>query len=50
MRARRQLAENHRVLGTVYAQANDFERSHRELNAALGAYERLAAEAPADPD
>jgi eukaryotic-like serine/threonine-protein kinase len=43
--ARRQLAENHRVLGTVYAQANDFERSTRELNAALGAYERLAAEA-----
>jgi non-specific serine/threonine protein kinase/serine/threonine-protein kinase len=48
--SRRQLAENHRVLGTVYAQANDFERSTQELNAALSAYERLAAEDPADAD
>ena len=43
------LAENRRVLGTILAQANDFEAAAGELAAALAAYEALAARQPADP-
>ncbi len=42
------LAENRRVLGTILAQANDFEAAGDELAAALAAYEGLAARQPAD--
>jgi tetratricopeptide (TPR) repeat protein len=43
------LAENRRVLGTILAQANEFEAADRELAAALTAYDALAAREPADP-
>jgi eukaryotic-like serine/threonine-protein kinase len=43
------LAENRRVLGTILAQANDFDAAGEELAAALAAYEGLAERQPADP-
>ncbi len=42
------LAENRRVLGTILAQANDFDAAGEELAAALAAYDGLAARQPAD--
>lgn len=44
----RLLAENFRILGNVYSQANDFERAAHDLNEALQYYERVAGDASAD--
>ena len=44
---RRSLAENHRVLGKIYGQANDFNTETKNLEMALQIYEKLLAENPA---
>lgn len=45
----RLVAENYRVLGAIYSQANDFDKATRELNEARRLYEQLAAAHPEDP-
>lgn len=47
---RRALAENHRLLGSAYAQANEFESAARELAVALASHEQLVAERPDDAE
>ncbi|HEV2705794.1 MAG TPA: protein kinase [Pyrinomonadaceae bacterium] len=42
----RQLAENHRISGNIYNQANDLERSTENLQAALSLYEKLLKRDP----
>ena len=44
---RRNLAENHRVSGIIYGQANDFQTELKNLETALRIYEKLLAENPA---
>jgi non-specific serine/threonine protein kinase/serine/threonine-protein kinase len=43
------LAENHRVLGNIYSQANEFESAAADLEEARRLYERAVARRPADP-
>jgi eukaryotic-like serine/threonine-protein kinase len=45
----RALAENYRVLGNIYSQANEFELAARDLEEARRLYERALARTPADP-
>lgn len=40
------LAENYRVAGKIYGQANDFQNELQNLEAALAVYEKLLAAAP----
>ena len=47
---RRNLAENHRVAGTIYGQANDFEAEIKNLETALQIFEQLYAENPASEE
>jgi non-specific serine/threonine protein kinase/serine/threonine-protein kinase len=47
--AERALAENFRVLGNIYSQANEFELAARDLDEARRLYERALARTPADP-
>ncbi|MEQ1729984.1 MAG: serine/threonine-protein kinase, partial [Vicinamibacterales bacterium] len=42
------LAENFRVLGNIYSQANEFERAAQDLNRALVLYDQQATAAPGD--
>ncbi len=45
----RALAENFRVLGNIYSQANEFDQAASDLAEARRRYERELAAAPADP-
>ncbi|MEO5823134.1 MAG: protein kinase [Vicinamibacteraceae bacterium] len=45
----RALAENFRVLGNIYSQANEFDQAARDLAEARQRFERLLAGAPDDP-
>jgi tetratricopeptide (TPR) repeat protein len=47
---RRALAENYRVLGNIYSQANDFESAARDLGEALRLYEGEAAASSYDAE
>ena len=47
--ARRALAENFRVLGNIYSQANDFESAARDLAEARRRYDEELARTPDDP-
>ena len=46
--AQRAFAENHRVLGGIHSQANNFDGAERDLREALARYEALATAAPGD--
>ena len=47
--AQRALAENYRVLGNIYSQANEFDHAARDLAEARQRYERALAPTPGDP-